>query len=174
MMFDKCPAIVKLPKEALAGPKVSGIDQVSEEHPPPYDSQANGAVEAAVKQVKTRLRTVKVCLERRIGKRIPPKHQVMAWLASHTAALLRCRARGEDGKTPYERIRIRPFNSQLLCFGENCRFKNRSKEQGGDKHRFHQGVFLGICPSTRYRRRVYIHIHQYTGSHTFYFITFWY
>ena len=52
--------IAKLLKESLAACKVVGLDQVGEEPPPPYDSQANGAVESAVKQVRVRLRTMVV------------------------------------------------------------------------------------------------------------------
>ena len=52
---DNEPAIVKLLEEALGALKASGL-QAGEEHPPPYDSQANGAVESAVKQVTQRLR----------------------------------------------------------------------------------------------------------------------
>ncbi len=53
---DNEPAIIKLLKEILAAPKVSGLEQAGEEHSPPYDSQANGSVENAVKLVKCRLR----------------------------------------------------------------------------------------------------------------------
>ena len=74
---------VKLLKEALSTLKVSGVDQVGEEHSPPYDSQANGSVENAVTLAKARMRTLKWCLERRIGKRIPPRHPIMSWLAPH-------------------------------------------------------------------------------------------
>ena len=70
---DNEPAIVKLLQESLGVLKVKGV-QAGEEHSPPYDSQANGAVESAVKQIKGRLRTMKLCLERRIKKRIPPRH----------------------------------------------------------------------------------------------------
>ena len=47
----------------MAALKVRGIDEAPEEHPPPYETQANGAVEAVVMQVKGRLKTLK--LERR-------------------------------------------------------------------------------------------------------------
>ena len=56
---DSKPAIVKLLKEALSTLKVSGVDQVVEEHSPPYNSQANGSVENVAKMVKARMRTGK-------------------------------------------------------------------------------------------------------------------
>ena len=145
---DNEPAIMKSLKETLAALKVSGLDQAGEEHSPPYDSQANGSVENAVKLVKCRLRTLKLCLERRIGKRIPPRHPIMTWLAPHAAAILRYRSRGDDGKTPHERVRLRPFNSRLIGFGERCSYKSRSKEPLNDDHKWHHGLFLGNCFST--------------------------
>ena len=54
------PSIVKLLKETLAVLKVLGLDQAGEEHSPPYDSQADGSVENAVKLVNCRLRTLKL------------------------------------------------------------------------------------------------------------------
>ena len=115
---------------------------------PPYDSQANGSVENAVKLVKARMRTLKLCLERRIGKRIPPRHPIMSWLAPHAAAILRYRSRGDDGKTPYERIRLRPVNSRLVAFGGRCGYKLRSNKPTDEEHKWYQGICLGICPST--------------------------
>ena len=146
---DDEPAIIKLLKEALAALKVSGLEQAGEEHSPPYDSQANGSVGDAVKLVKCRLRTLKLCLERRIGKRIPPRHPIMTWLAPHAAAILRYRSRGDDGKIPYERVRLRLFNNRPTAFGESCSYKARSKEPLDDDHRWHHGIVLGICPLYR-------------------------
>ena len=62
---------MKLLTEVLAALKIEGLG-ASEEHPPPYDSLASSAVEAAVKQVRSRMKTLKMCFKRRIGKRIPP------------------------------------------------------------------------------------------------------
>ena len=104
--------------------------------------------ENAVKLVKCRMRTLKLCLERRIGKRIPPRHPIMSCLAPHAAAILRYGSRGDDGKQPYEIIRLRPFNSRLIAFGERCSYKIRAKETADQEHIWHQGIFLGICPST--------------------------
>ena len=97
---DNEPFITKLLQESLAALKVNGIDQSSEDNPPPYDPQENEAVSVAVKQLKARLNTLNLCLERRLGQIIPPKHPITVWLAAHRAALIRYRARGVDGKTP--------------------------------------------------------------------------
>ena len=91
---------------------------------------------------------MKLCLERRIGKRIPPKHPIVAWLVTHCAALIRYRVRGFDGKTPYERVRMRPFGSRLVCFAEKVMYKDRAKEKTDDEHRWHRGIFLGMCAMT--------------------------
>ena len=81
--------------EALRAMKTSvvGMDQIGFEHPPPYDSRANGSVENACKQLKGQIRTLKLGLEQRIQKRIPEEHPVMTWLVEHAAWLLTARKR---------------------------------------------------------------------------------
>ena len=77
---DNEPAIVKLLTESLKGIRVStepGVEQVMEEHPPPFDSQANGDVEAAAKTVRGQTRTLRSCLESRLGYRIPGTHPIL-------------------------------------------------------------------------------------------------
>ena len=124
---------------------VSNLDQVMEEHPPPFDSQANGAMEAAVKQIRGMVKTLQRCIEQRIGHRIPMDHPLMAWLVPHSAMLINYRMRGDDHKTAYCRTRGRPWNGRLLGFAEKCRFKIRSKEKVENQHdgnRWHKGIFI--------------------------------
>ena len=45
-----------------------------EEHPPPYDPQANGAIEVGVKLVKGQLKTMRSALEARVGYKLPVVH----------------------------------------------------------------------------------------------------
>ena len=81
---DNEPAIIQVIKGTLDALKVSTVDQAME-HPAPYDSKANGAVENVVKQVQGLARTLKIALVRAIGKAIPLEHQVVAWLVGHAA-----------------------------------------------------------------------------------------
>ena len=150
---DNEPAIVKLLTESLKSIRVStdpAVDQVLEEHPPPFDSQANGDVESAAKAVRGQTRTLQSCLESRLGHRIPVSHPIYAWLISHAAMMITVRVRGHDGQTAYQRIRGRPWSNRLLGFGEKCRFKIRAKEAPdtyADGNRFHQGIFVGFSRS---------------------------
>ena len=72
----------------------------------------------------------------------------MSWIAPHAAAILRYRSRGDDGKTPYDRIRLRPVNTRLVAVGGRCSYKLWSKEPTDEEHKKFQGIFRGICSNT--------------------------
>ena len=74
----------------------------------------SGDDEEAVKEY------LKLCLEDRIGKRIPSEHPLLAWLVRHTAWLLSVRIRGDDETTAHERLRGEPFARRPVAFGEDC------------------------------------------------------
>ena len=117
---DNEPAITALLKETLKTIRVevAEVAQIAEEHPPERDPQANGAIENAVGGFKGLLRTYVVALETRLGHRVPPEHPVIAWLAEHTAYLMTVRVKGEDGRSAYERVRMRPFTTRMMEFGK--------------------------------------------------------
>ncbi len=95
-------AVVKLVKKSLDEIKcgVEGIESVTSEESPPYDSQANGGTEVGIRAVRGLFRTLKLNLEERLGREVPPNHPLMAWLVEHTAIVLNIGMRGSDGQTP--------------------------------------------------------------------------
>ena len=146
-------AIVRLLKETLRVAKTVVMNQVTLEHPPPYDPRSNGSVENGVRLVKGHLRTMKSCLERKLRKKIPEEHPLMSWLVEHTAWLLTVKLRGVDGKTAYERVRGRPFGKRLTDFGEEVLYKLPSKGPGADARgtlepRWRRGCMLGFSRYT--------------------------
>ena len=110
-------AIAKILSQALKALRIQGLDQAAEEHPPEYDPQSNGSVEATVKAVKGKSRTVLHCLERRLQSKIPPTHPILTWMMAHVGDSLTRRTRGDDGQTPYQLVRGRPLNTRMLEFG---------------------------------------------------------
>ncbi len=145
---DNEPAIVALLKDLVRSLNVSAVDRVAVAHPPPYDSKSSGGIENAVKLVQGLLRTLKLCLQSRIAKRVPLMHPVVAWLVRHVAWSLTVRSRGDDGRTAYERLRGKPFSKRMVGFGETvlCKLGGGGPAHDPDgklRARWCRGVFLG-------------------------------
>ncbi len=133
--------------------KRTAVENIQQEAPPAYDSQSNGGTEIGVRLVRGLFRTLKLCLEARIGKYIPVTHAIVPWLLQHTCTLLNAQTRGPDGLTPWARIKGRAFNQRLMGFGEVVLYKLATKgphsaPDGNMGTRWREGCFLGYSRST--------------------------
>ena len=121
---DNEPALLALATAALLNIRIdaqkddSPVRSVSIEHSAEHESQSNGGTECGIRAVRGQFRTLKLCLEERLGQKIPPKHALPAWLVEHAALLLNATQVGEDGKTAWARLRGRDFGQKLLGFCE--------------------------------------------------------
>ena len=155
---DNEPAIVQVLKKALVTAKVEVVDdegeapaQVMQEHSARYDSQSNGDIEVGVRDLKGILTANKLCLEERLGRRVPSDHMIMAWLVEHAAWIITTRRRGEDGLSAYQRVRGRDYLKREVGFGEMVMRKLPRKGpevsadlQGG----WQDGVVLGYSTTS--------------------------
>ena len=64
------------------------------------DHNSNADAEQAVQKVEDEVRTWKDALEDAVKERIPPTHDILAWMVEHAMSIDRRTAVGEDGKTP--------------------------------------------------------------------------
>ena len=78
----------------------------------------NGRAENCIKRVQEKIRTLRRQVERRLGQRLSDNSTIMPWMARWAAELLSKYVPGDDGKTPYERIRKESCKVQLVPFGE--------------------------------------------------------
>ena len=147
---DGEPAILVLVKKALEVLKTSVDDLVgaSPEQSHPHDSQSNGGTEVGIRLLRGMFRTHKLCLEKRLGRRIPVEHPMMTWLLEHVGLVMNAVSLGPDGKTPWRRARGRDFNMSLYGFGEQVFFKQDPKgpqhdSRGNMGPRMLPGTFLG-------------------------------
>ena len=117
---DNEAAILRLLKNTAteARLEVKDLQQLTEEHPNTYDSAGNGEIEATVKQLTGILRTNKIDLEMRLGKRIPQNHPVFSWLVEYASWVINIKVPGADGITAYQRVRGRAPAKRLVPFGE--------------------------------------------------------
>ena len=77
--------------------KVEDLDSISKEQPERYESQSNGLIEVGVRNLRAQFRTMRACLEARVGKGIPVMHPIAAWLIEHCCLLLNGLRVGDDG-----------------------------------------------------------------------------
>ncbi len=79
---DGEPYLVSIVKRALEtiNCEVKDVESAGIERSHPYDSKSNGATEIGVKIIRGMHRTLRLCLERRIGREVPPDHPLAAWL----------------------------------------------------------------------------------------------
>jgi hypothetical protein len=73
------------------------------------ESQSNGDVESAIKQVQGQIRTLRLNLQARYQEILADNHSVMTWLVPHAADCLNRYLVGTDGKTPRQRLKGRNF-----------------------------------------------------------------
>ena len=95
----------------LAKVEIKTLDQVGQEHSPAYDSQSNGSTEIGIQLVRGLFRTVRLCLEERLGKSMPPSHAVTSWLLEHIAMTYNAMVKGGDGLTAWDEFAAVRFAS---------------------------------------------------------------
>ena len=81
------------------------------EQSPVADSRSNGFIERAIQTVEGQIRTMKCALDRRLGVKVPSDWCVIPWLAEHAGNLLTMFEVGQDGKTPFQRLRGRKLRA---------------------------------------------------------------
>ena len=125
---DNEKAILKLLRRAMVEHRVQARDGdmeviVQDEHPMPYDKNGNGDIESAVKVFTGQFRTLKLCLERSFGAKLPNRHPALQWLVKYAAWQLATRSIGKDGCTSYQRVRGREYSKRLARFGERVLYQ---------------------------------------------------
>ena len=108
------------------------------------DSQSNGTGERSVQEHEGITRTMKLALERRLGRLVPSTHPVMTWLVEHAAVVLNRFHVSRDGRTPYERIRGKKYKGEITEFGRKVYHRHPGKVQGGSMEaRWEVGIYVG-------------------------------
>ena len=109
------------------------------------DSDSNGKIERAIRDVKNLVRTLRSSLESRIGQKITLGSSIVPWLIRHAAYLItRCRVRSH-GKTALQLMKGRTSLTELAPFGEAILFKipKTGDAIGSFEDRWESGIWLG-------------------------------
>ena len=82
------------------------------------EHNTNADAEQAVQQIEGDMRKWLDATNDSIKGRLPPTHQLLAWLVEHVASIHRRTYVGTDGRTPLERLRGRRGRDVMVEFAE--------------------------------------------------------
>ena len=119
--------------------------QTMQEHSPVGDSSSNGLVERTIQTVQGQIRTMRSALEARLGTKMKPTSPAFAWMVSHAANIITMCEIGKDGRVPYQRLRGRKMQPDLVEYAEGIMcLPLKHLEMGKAEPRWIPGVFLGV------------------------------
>ncbi len=139
---DQEPAIVQLQREVARLRTEAGT---ALENSKVGDSDSNGKIERAIREVKGLIRTLRSALEAKTGEPIKLDAPIVPWIVRHAAYVLtRCRIL-PDGRTAMQKMKGRKVNVPWVPFGETVLFKlPKVPNMPGDfADRFERGVWVG-------------------------------
>ena len=113
------------------------------------ESECNGRVENAIRRIQEKVRVFRHQFEQGLKASIPDEFPVMAWMVRWAAELLSKYAPGDDGRTPYERIRFESCAVPLVPFGETVMYlplKIAASSKGVPAKKI--GIWLGTIERT--------------------------
>ena len=102
-------------------------------------------IERANYEVEKQIRTLRSRFEENYGESVGLDHKMLPFLVRHCAWLITHYQVKSDGKTPYERLRGRPYQGQVAEFAEVVHFRDPGKAADMPKldDRWNLGLWLG-------------------------------
>ena len=93
----------------------------------PYDSKSNERAEGAVRRIECQIRTLKIATEKNLGVPVDLHSPLFSWLVEHAADILTKCVVGSDGRTPYERIKMKKYHGEMIEFASMVMVKPQGK-----------------------------------------------
>ena len=116
---------------------------------PVGESESNGRVENAIRRVQEKVRVLRHQVEQNIKEPIDDNAPIMAWLIRWAAEFISKYSVGDDGRTPYERVRHEQCKVPVVPFGETIMYLPMQTASGskGEPAR-KMGIWLGTIERT--------------------------
>ena len=138
---------MKALQERIRQMRTASNEQTLVENSPVGESQSNGFVEEAIKDVEEMVGTLLISLEEKIDGRLPQESPIIAWCIEYAATLLNYFKEGKDGKTPLERHRGLKHDRPVAEFGERVLYlplDRKSHPVQCPEPRYEDGIWLGM------------------------------
>ena len=108
------------------------------------ESQSNGRAEDAGRRVREYARVLKEQMEDKMQGVIDAEDPIMQWLVRWAAMMMNRCSVGQDGKTPFERVRGRRCKTEVIRFGEKVWYKKlKPTGLGSMDSAWDEGIWMG-------------------------------
>ena len=112
---------------------------------PVEDSKSNGFIERTTQTLQGQVRTTIAELEARLGVKIATNSPDFSCLTVHEANILNMFEVGNHGRVPYQRLRGRKMQPDLVEFGKAVDYQPlKNLDLGKAEPRWGTGIFHGI------------------------------
>ena len=117
---------------------------------PVRSSQSNGRAERAIRKWRDQYKTLRLYLERMIGRKVPNDSPLLTWLVTWTSDALSKFLVLNGGKTAYEQATGHKCKHVVVGFGERVMFQTIPDKNHIDKKETNRdtGVFFGVVTRT--------------------------
>ena len=100
------------------------------ENSPKGQSKSNGLIENAIKSLEGMIRRIKDYIETKMQEKLKKDSPMFAWIVEAVGTMITRYRTGEDGKTPYQRLKGKK-PSNVLCHWEKRSFTSHSSSLEG-------------------------------------------
>ena len=113
---------------------------------PKYSHQLMGAIERANQEAEGQIRTMRHALEEHLKIKLGSAWAIVAWMVRHAGWIITHFLLKVDGRTPFMRLRRRPFNGEIAEFGAMVWWKDPALMHAKLDDRWNSGIWLGWFP----------------------------
>ena len=107
------------------------------ENSPKGESQSNGSIESAIRELAGMTRTLKDAIESKIGEPLGQDHPMLPWIVEHSGTVITRYRIGKDGRTAYQRIKGKNPSNRVVPLEEKVLYlqpKQQTYTHGRTKH----------------------------------------
>jgi hypothetical protein len=143
---DQEPSIRNLQEEL----RKECITEMVPENSPKGESKSNGLIENAIKSLEGMIRTIKDYIETKMQEKLEKDSPMFAWIIEAVGTLITRYRTGEDGKTPYQRLKGKKPSNVLVPLGEKVLYLPLKQPGRMNKlaPKFKYGIYVGVNPRT--------------------------
>ncbi len=126
------------------------ITEMVPENSPKGESKSNGLIENAIKSLEGMIRTTKDHIETKMKEKIAKDSPLFAWIVEAVGTMITRYRIGQDGKTPYQRLKGKKPSNVLVPIGEKVLYLPLKQPGRMNKlaPKFKYGIYVGVNPRT--------------------------